>query len=153
MTLEQEQRMSVARHLTSIHRNAATHAYDANMAGRNATMNWLLATFTATHSAVLFYAATNRDVFVNFDCAVGILILGSLSTLLAGLANVRLLNENAAMLYLDMIEEVEGREAIKEAKREPERASGVTDALTSWFAIISILCVTIGTSLVLFGLD
>lgn len=141
-----------ARHLAAIEREAAGRAYEANMASRNSSMNWLLATLTATISAMLFFAATNRGDIDNFPWVAGVLIIGLLCSLSAGLAHVRYCNEYAAMLYLDMRMEIEGAAAIAEAKKEPDRNSDIADSVCSFLVSFSFIAILIGAGLGIAGL-
>lgn len=122
------------------------------MASRNSSMNWLLATLTATLSAMLFFAATNRGNIENFPWVAGTLIIGLLCSLSAGLAHVRFCNEYAAMLYLDMRMEIEGAEAIAKAKIKPDRNSDIADTVCSWLVALSFVAILIGAGLGVAGL-
>ncbi|MBL9066453.1 MAG: hypothetical protein JNN10_09190 [Sphingopyxis sp.] len=145
-------RVRDARHLAAIEREAAGRAYEANMASRNSSMNWLLATLTATNSAMLFFAATNRNEIDNLPWVAGILIIGLLCALGAGLAHVRFCNENAALLYLDMRMEIEGAAAIAEAKKEPDRNSDIADNVCGFLVVFSFISILLGAGLGIAGL-
>lgn len=141
-----------ARHLSAITRAAAAKAYETTMAARNTSMNWLLATMSATQSALLFFAATNRADLPNFEWVAGLILAGLIFTLSAGLAHVRFCNEYAALLYLDMNMEIEGVKAITEAKKEPDRNSDIADAVSSWCVGLSFLLTIIGAALAISAL-
>lgn len=115
-------------------------------------MNWLLATLTATNSAMLFFAATNRNEIDNLPWVAGILIIGLLCALGAGLAHVRFCNENAALLYLDMRMEIEGAAAIAEAKKEPDRNSDIADNVCGFLVVFSFISILLGAGLGIAGL-
>lgn len=147
-----DNRVIIARHLTAIKRSAAAKAYEANMTARNVTFNWLLVTTTATQSALLFFITSNREDIATFPIAALILVFGIMMSLCAGLAHVRYCNEYAAILYLDMIEEIEGYEAIQAAKKEPDRYSDLADIVASWCAVLSLLSLLIGGVVAISGM-
>lgn len=107
--------LETARHLSSISREAASRAYEADAGTSGKIAVWLITVLTTLHAGGLVAALQNAEKLANPHQTQCALLIGLLSTLVAGAASLVHYNMLAEKWRIAMHLEVEGASEITEA--------------------------------------